>query len=330
MRTCVLLGLNPAEAEVRASAESDFEVRLEISGDYPDHQKRETKVRVMGALSNMGIRCRATVEVVTPTGKLGPELDLAIALSILEALGRVEVPEGLYCRAELGLDGSLRPVLGTFACLSGKRFGKVIVADDNAREATDTMHEALVCVSLGDVAAKLIKRTFTTPVFRQQAELTMGVTIADTIRRAAEEKRSLCIVAQSGRLAMARYYRSHLKISDTDAHLARKVQSAAGVYVPNFHVPFRAPHHTVSRAGLSRGERSEFALAHGGVLCLDELDEFRSDAIGGLSVAQLEGRFRSCIVALAKPPENPDHFARWFERVSERAKGLGLEMVRVQ
>lgn len=326
MRTCVLVGLEPEESELRASATLG-EPELEISGEFPDAMKRETRMRVIAALTAMGVRCSAIVEVLTPTKRLGPELDLPIALSILEALGKIEIPEGLYCRAELGLDGGLRPVLGTFACLSVKRFAKVMVAPENAREAVDSGHEAVTCQSLGDVAAKIIKRTHATPVFASPAELT-DITLADTIRRAAEEKRGLCIIAKSGHLAIARYYRAHLKISDADALLARQVQSAAGIYEPSFHVPFRAPHHTVSRAGLTRGERCEFALAHGGVLCLDELDEFRSDAIGGLSVAKLEGRYRSCIVAMAKPPESDTYAARWFERVKERAEMLGLEVIR--
>lgn len=332
MRTCVLVGLQPREAEVRASASLSDSPDLEITGDYPDAQKRETRVRVLGSLVAMGVRCRATVEVVTPTGRLGSELDLAIGLAVLESLGKIELPEGLYCRAELGLNGSLLPLRGTFACLSQKRFGVAIVSEENADEAADAMQKAIVCKSLADAAARFVRRELRTAVSSSEDfGSLLNEIAADLVSWAARDKRGVCIIGQLPRMAYARHYRKCLQISDEDALIVRQVRSAAGIYQSNFQIPFRAPHHSVSIRGLVGPEAhfSEFSLAHGGVLCLDEIDQFRTEAIVGICRAQAEGLYRPCIVGLATPPKDDNQAARWFERMKERTDALGLEVIRV-
>lgn len=100
--------------------------------------------------------------------------------------------------------------------------------------------------------------------------------------------------------------------------------------------PFRAPHHTVSTYGLigspvKDGMRpGEVSLAHGGCLLLDELVEFRKDAVRELGRVLKEGKSGflparpALVCATATPPDEMSRFLRWAERVMEYGELLGL------
>lgn len=101
----------------------------------------------------------------------------------------------------------------------------------------------------------------------------------------------------SGKVIAARRLVSILPALDrADAVEVAEIHDAAGLrypFLPDVYRPLRAPHHTVSEAGLVEGGNpprpGEVSLAHGGVLLLDEIEEFRRIALGALACALRDG-----------------------------------------
>jgi len=258
---------------------------VEIDRMIPEHTCRESKVRVQEALARQGVRLVGTVDVRLPCGAGMAELDLAIALACLEAIGLVGLPEGLYCRAELGLDGTLRPVLGCFAALTAaKRMSMVVVSRHDRLEAEASGKHFIAHECLADVASAFSPRKAAPyevkPSERQNPH--KGSEASNLVQIAALEGRSILLLGRpgSGHVLMARYYHSFLSLSRQEAIEVMQVQSAGGVLdTDRFKVPFRAPHHSVSEAGMigggDRPRPGEVSLAHNGVLMLDDLPDFR-------------------------------------------------------
>ena len=99
---------------------------------------------------------------------------------------------------------------------------------------------------------------------------------------------------------LARYYHSFLTLNKDEAREVMQVHSSAGILDASaFKVPFRAPHHSVSEAGMvgggGRAMPGEVSLAHNGVLLLDELPEFRAAVLASIREAR-----ERCYVAIAR------------------------------
>lgn len=337
MRGYVMLGLEPIAVEIACTAElsesSGFE--LKIGAPVSDAAIRESRVRLMGALSAMGVYVKGTITIeVLPRGVSLAELDLAIAVSVLEALGKIAIPEGAFCRAELALDGKLRPLCGTYAALSKlpKAF-LAVVAPDNRAEAEAVGYS---WVSSPATLAELVRqyppqkgpgRIELAKPDTDYSELSSKRSAGFTketlakVKAAALERRSITLLGRpgSGGTLLARYYRSLLKLSEEQAREVMAVHSVAGILQSPLAVPFRAPHHSVSEAGLVGGgdkpRPGEASLAHGGVLLLDEVQEFRMAALQAVRRVVTQGyaeiacgasgrvRFPAvpCIVAVAPP-----------------------------
>ncbi|HUC44652.1 MAG TPA: YifB family Mg chelatase-like AAA ATPase [Candidatus Sulfotelmatobacter sp.] len=282
----------------------------------PNSSVREGIDRIRAALSHSGFKLpqrRVTVNLApADVRKDGSALDLPIAAAILAAdgkLGEAQLPADLVLAGELALDGQLRPVRGVLAiAIAAREAGRrgVVVPRANAAEArlvdgigvwgVGGLVEALSV--LLDPTAPQASPTAATPV-ADGGDLATEGDLAD-VRGQHAARRALEIAAAgghhlllsgppgAGKTMLARRLPGILPpMSHEEALQVTRVFSAAGLTAGLVtRRPFRAPHHAVSLAGLTGGGLSlrpgEIALASGGVLYLDELTEFRRDALEAL------------------------------------------------
>jgi magnesium chelatase family protein len=279
----------------------------------PDGAVRESRERVTAALGNSGFALpvrRITVSLApADEPKRGSGFDLPIALAILSADGTLARSGGpLAALGELALDGRVRPVRGVLPAtlaLAAAGAPQVLVAAENAREAALVRGvEAIPVASLRAAVEHLSGRR---PIAPQPPVADERSAPEDVdwgeIRGQASARRALEIAAAgfhnallvgppgAGKTFLARRLPTILPALTGDEALeVTAIHSAWGRLSPERPLvtlpPFRAPHHTLSAAALLGGGRparaGEVCLAHRGVLFLDELPEFRRDALEGL------------------------------------------------
>jgi magnesium chelatase family protein len=147
-----LVGANPipvrVQAEVLQNASKGPEMTIQGIAN-----NRERRIRVLSALASVGLNNHVKVTVSLPDNKhehlIGGVLDLAIAVSVLEATGKIK-SQGFTFIGELGLDGSLRPVRGVLPMVMHCRT-PVYVPTANAQEAAAAHGEVCHASSLKDV-----------------------------------------------------------------------------------------------------------------------------------------------------------------------------------
>ena len=303
------------EADVRAGLPSFALVGL------PDAAVRESRERVRAALVNSGFEYpqqRITANLApADLRKAGPGFDLAIAAAILAATG--QLPEhalvDLALAGELALDGSIRPVPGTMAMAeaAGRAGIRIAVAPDSGPEAALASGPGVVPVArLAQLRTLGSDDEPTSPgPLTASSNGTAPPDFADLrgqpgLRRALEVAaaggHSLLINGPpgAGKSMAARRLPSILPpLGPREAIEAARVASACGRPVSDVvggRRPFRAPHHTISTAGLIGGgtppRPGEVTLAHHGVLFLDELPEFGRAALEALRQPLEDGSIR--------------------------------------
>jgi magnesium chelatase family protein len=266
---------------------------------------KESRERVAAALLNSGYTLparRITVNLApAELRKASSGFDLPIALALLVATKQIE--PGCLARAsavgELALDGAIRPVRGVLpiARLVGARRGALLVPTENAAEAS--LVSALTVGAprtLRDAVHQLQSNHFECPPGAASAERIddTGPDLSDVVGQELA-RRALEIAAAgdhglvltgppgSGKTLLARCMAGILpRLLESEALEVIAVHSVAGLLAGGVAVspdrPFRAPHHTISIAGLVGGgsgpRPGEVSLAHRGVLFLDELLEF--------------------------------------------------------
>ncbi|GMV18346.1 MAG: hypothetical protein AMXMBFR56_65700 [Polyangiaceae bacterium] len=277
-------GLSPVRIDVFAEPAE----RLEIVGLASEAAKREAQVRVRCACERAGFDPRARV-TVRPHHAGSVTLDLAIALAALGASGALGDRPLPAVFGALGLDGTIGPVRGLFAALAGVE-GTAIVPTSQRWEAGLTRGPAWHAARLDDVVEWTRDAWDLAEVEPRAPELCRLEFLAGPPRECLVGPKSLLLVGPhgSGATRTARRIAAQLQVPEPSVVWdAFAIWSKAGLlptHDSSMSIPFRAPHHTVSDAGLvGSGERpGEVSLAHGGCLYLDEVSEFRRSAMNAL------------------------------------------------
>ncbi|MGC9220414.1 MAG: YifB family Mg chelatase-like AAA ATPase [Solirubrobacteraceae bacterium] len=284
-----------------------------------DTAVRESRERVRAAILNSGFEFpqRRITANLAPASlrKAGPGFDAAIALGVLAASGQLEPDAlgGVAVFGELSLSGGLRPAAGALAVAEGARrsgLAGLVVSGAQAPEAALISGLRVFGVSglKGAVDAVTGRQVPPQAKAAVSAPADRGLDLADVrghavpllaVEVAAAGGHNLLFEGSpgTGKTMLARRIPSILPpMSLQEALEVTRLHGIAGIHRGGLIAerPFRAPHHTISAAGLVGGGNpprpGEATLAHGGVLFLDELSEFGRTAIEALRQPLEDGR----------------------------------------
>jgi magnesium chelatase family protein len=309
-RTYALLGVEARDVRVEVDVRTGLP-SFSLVG-LPDVAVREARERVRAAIVNAGFEFpqKRIIANLAPADlrKAGPGFDLALAAALLAATDQlpVDLLTDVALAGELALDGSVRPVAGAMAmaeAAGAADLRALVVADANGPEAAVVGRSGVVPIARLDQLKTLgspDEPPAPSPVDANGAPA-IGPDLADlrgqpALRRALEIAaaggHSLLVTGPpgAGKSMAARRLPSILPpLTPVEAVAAARIASACGRPVAPAIAgrrPFRAPHHTVSTAGLIGGGNpprpGEVTLAHHGVLFLDELPEFSRGSLEAL------------------------------------------------